>query len=226
MNAVPDTRPSPLADRLRLTLALAWIALIVAGAALGERPTSFGALTTALAADQVHSVSISGQGLPAQSTGRATQWVHWRRNGVHRVATVVVRSPGEETNRTVHNATTITATDVGEYLKADHPNLRVTRTATIRDSTNRFGWRVPTWLAVSVFAIELLTLLLLVNNPQPWRATRWAWFWVWTTPIGTPAFLLMSGPTPLIPAPRDLTRRLTGGWAFFLAVIVFGGNAN
>jgi hypothetical protein len=66
----------------------------------------------------------------------------------------------------------------------------------------------------------LATLLLLVREPQPWRATPWAWFWIWTTPIGTPLYLLLSGPTPLLPAPRNPNRRLTGGWAFLLAFVL------
>ncbi|CAN5622445.1 hypothetical protein BH10ACT10_BH10ACT10_07770 [soil metagenome] len=31
-------------------------------------------------------------------------------------------------------------------------------------------------------------------------------------------FLLLSGPTPGIPAPRRQARRLIGGWAFLLAI--------
>jgi hypothetical protein len=39
-------------------------------------------------------------------------------------------------------------------------------------------------------------------------------------PFGMIAFLLLGGPTSLIPLPQDRGRRLTGGWAFLLALIV------
>jgi hypothetical protein len=40
--------------------------------------------------------------------------------------------------------------------------------------------------------------------------------------VGTMAMLLLSGPTPGLPAPRATARRLTGGWAFVLSAVVAG----
>jgi hypothetical protein len=80
------------------------------------------------------------------------------------------------------------------------------------------GWRLPNWLGLAAFALVLGGLASLVGGPQPWRATRWAWFWLVLTPVGSIAFVLFSGPTPLLPTPRDPTRRLTGGWAFLLSI--------
>jgi hypothetical protein len=39
-------------------------------------------------------------------------------------------------------------------------------------------------------------------------------------PVGVPAFLILSGRTPPLPAPRIGARRLTGGWAFLLAAVI------
>ncbi len=50
--------------------------------------------------------------------------------------------------------------------------------------------------------------------------TRWAGFWLITTPFGQILFLLMSGPTPGLRAPRDLNRGLSGGWAFLLSLVL------
>jgi hypothetical protein len=39
-------------------------------------------------------------------------------------------------------------------------------------------------------------------------------------PVSVPLFLLLAGPTPGLPAPRDPARRLTGGWAFLICLVV------
>ena len=41
-------------------------------------------------------------------------------------------------------------------------------------------------------------------------------------PIGSLAFLLLGGPLGVL-RPRDLNRRLTGGWAFLIALVFLGG---
>ena len=59
---------------------------------------------------------------------------------------------------------------------------------------------------------------------MPWRATKWAWIWLilLSGPLGSVAYLLLGGPLGLWRA-RDLSRRLTGGWAFRIAMVLFGG---
>ena len=49
------------------------------------------------------------------------------------------------------------------------------------------------------------------------------WLTLLGGPIGCLAFLLLGGPLGLWP-PKDLTRRLTGGWAFLLAMVLLGGS--
>ena len=38
--------------------------------------------------------------------------------------------------------------------------------------------------------------------------------------VGVPAFLVLSGPLPLLPRPRPGAWVLTGGWAFLLTVLL------
>ena len=68
----------------------------------------------------------------------------------------------------------------------------------------------------------LAVLLLLIGGPQPRLATKWAWFWlgIAVTPLWL-AFVVLE-PLPMWadrpqPAAR---RRLTGGWAFLLSLVL------
>lgn len=68
----------------------------------------------------------------------------------------------------------------------------------------------------------LLALILLIVGPQPRLATKWAWFWL--AGIGQPVWVLflVLEPVPLWlkgPAVRSGSR-LTGGWAFLLAIVL------
>ena len=78
------------------------------------------------------------------------------------------------------------------------------------------GLRVPDWVAGLALLRGLATLWHIVKGPQPWRATRCAWFWLPGSPLGLLAFLLLSGPMPGVRSPRRLERRLHGGWAFLI----------
>jgi hypothetical protein len=87
------------------------------------------------------------------------------------------------------------------------------------------GLHVPGWLVLTSLVAGLATFALLINGPQPWRATRWAWAWFILNPfglIGSLAFLLLSGPVPPVPAAKQGDRRLHGGWAFLIAAVAGG----
>jgi hypothetical protein len=86
------------------------------------------------------------------------------------------------------------------------------------------GWGVPWHVVLLGTASWLAVLLLIVGGPEPWRATRWAWGWAWllTGPLGSVAYLLLGGPTGFL-RPHHGHRRLTGGWAFLLAWVLFAG---
>lgn len=66
----------------------------------------------------------------------------------------------------------------------------------------------------------LTTMWLLVSGPEPYRATRWAWFWLSAPPMGLLAFVVLSGPTPGLGVRRPVDRRLRGGWAFVLGLLL------
>ncbi len=52
--------------------------------------------------------------------------------------------------------------------------------------------------------------------------TRWAWAWfmVLGGPLGSVAYLLLGGPLGVV-RPRAGHRRLTGGWAFLISLVIF-----
>lgn len=66
-----------------------------------------------------------------------------------------------------------------------------------------------------------VALVLLVGGTAPRLATRWAWFWLWYCVPFTALLYLLLEPVPLwrrgAPPAR---RRLTGGWAFLLAILL------
>ena len=58
--------------------------------------------------------------------------------------------------------------------------------------------------------VEHGTHPLLPASHLGWRFPEWTAL----------AFLLLGGPTSIVPAPQDRTRRLTGGWAFLISLVV------
>ena len=91
-------------------------------------------------------------------------------------------------------------------------------------SDDLLGWRVPGWVALAGLVLLVAAAWLLVNGPQPWRATRWAWFWTFglATPLGIVFYLVLGGPTSLSHPPRPGRERLTGVLAFLLTAVVSG----
>lgn len=84
-----------------------------------------------------------------------------------------------------------------------------------------------TGVAIGTSATFVAVLFVLINGPQPRWATRWAWFWLILNPalvITAALFLIVSGPVSPTrePVPQS-GRRLTGGWAFLIAVVVLSG---
>lgn len=207
--------------RVRYALIVGWLLVIVATVMLGERSASWDDIQGQVTSGEVRTVRVSGA-LPADATGYATVDVHWRHGLWRYIAQVVeVHGPGAPSTETLLEGTGVSAvvhTDPGVRLSRSHPGLRVLRESQHGSDSSLLGWRVPNWLGLVAFALILGGLAVLVAGPQPWRATRWAWFWLALPPVGSIAFVLFSGPTPLLPTPRDPTRRLSGGWAFLLAI--------
>ena len=84
------------------------------------------------------------------------------------------------------------------------------------------GWSGPQPLWWLCLVAGVAVLVLIVSGPVPWRATRWAWFWMLALafPFGLIAYVLLGGPLGRM-RPADGARRMTGGWAFLVAWVVF-----
>lgn len=230
MSTVADTAwgtrassPRPVVRRVRLVLITWWLLLLVMVAVVGERPATLTELMDAVDSGQVSEVHVAG-GLPAGATGSARQDIRWRQGLWLRHAEVVQASPGYEQQTGSDNPSgAVTSVDVAALIRGHDPAVRVAVSDVSSPGAGSvLGWGVPPWLSWCVLAGLILTLGLIVNGPEPWRATRWAWAWavLFTGPIGALAFAVLSGPTSVVGAPRDGARRLRGGWAFLLMLIL------
>ncbi|WP_328292938.1 hypothetical protein OG218_09345 [Kineococcus sp. NBC_00420] len=189
-------------------------AVTVLGALLlGVRESTVADLEGAVLAGRVSSVQVSG-GLPPEATsGEATQQVSWREG----------RQRHRTENRQVLGGTS-TAPDVRVLVASWDRSVPVETVPWGSGPTwDVLGLGVPTWVGVLTLVQGFGGLVVLVNAAPPWRATRWAWFWLFSLPFGVTAFLLLSGPLPGRPTERTSSRRLRGGWAFVLSMVVLGG---
>lgn len=214
----------PSAGHVRLVLVALWLMLVGVIAAVGERPATLADLMDAVDSGTVSSVAVAG-GLEAGASGWSTQDVRWRQGLFARHATVLYASPGYEQEAADSNpaSAAVTSVDVATLLRERDPNVRVQVAGMQRPSTATvMRWEVPSWVLLVVLGGWVMTLWLIVNGPEPWRATRWAWAWatMLTGPVGALAFAVLSGPTARIPTPKTKARRLTGGWSFILMVLL------
>ncbi|GAB3261329.1 hypothetical protein GCM10027425_24690 [Alteromonas gracilis] len=129
--------------------------------------------------------------------------------------------------RSAFRAGCVVATEPGALLEQRY-GVRVERVAPSRDQSIG-AWRGgppvhqsgALQLAHVVAAMAILAYL--VVGPTPWRADRWAWFWMTSvSPLASVAFLLLSGPTPGIRPPADPSRRMNGWWGFLIAFLLPG----
>ena len=208
---------------LRLVLAALWLVAMTAGFLTHERPAHLQDLYASVLAGEVVNVQLIGGLPPEADSGEAHLELHWRARSVPQVATItVVRSSGGGVPVTGAQDD-VTTDDVAATIAALDPAVRVIQTGVpsgVHVKAELFGWSVPTWVASMMLGVGVVSLFVLIAGPEPWRATRWAWFWVSGFPFTLILFLVLSGPTPAIPAPRDPARRLTGGWAFLLSLVL------
>jgi hypothetical protein len=222
----PTRAPAPAWSRswrrVGWVLLICWVLLVPTSLLQGERASSLTDLEAHVAAAEVDAVRVAG-GLSGDR-GYSVVEVHWRR-GLFGYSTEVVEARPRRAAPPLasrEGATAVITEDLGDRLTALQPGLRVDHVGRTEVSATFLGWwQLREWLVPVFLLLMLATLLLLVHGPRPWRATRWAWFWLMVmTPVGTLAYLVLAGPTTLVAAPRDRSRRLTGGWAFLLALVV------
>ncbi len=193
------------------------VALLLTGVVAGERNASYDELRAAVARGDVDEVTVAGA-LDEASRGRAVVEVHWRSGLVGHVAHAVEVHPTPDRVTTRDGVPIVRS--VEEDLAALDPGI-VVGPRSYDGYTELLGWRLPQWTGVVALVVLLGTFVLIVAGPAPWRATRWAWFWLLALawPVGVLGFLLLGGPTgPLRPANRR--PGLRGGWGFLLAMLL------
>lgn len=202
----------------RRSLAVCTLLLLAVALLIGAHSSSLDRLKAALSTGSVRTVWVSG-GLPTGATGYSTVEVRWREGLFNRhVRVLQVRGPRASYQGAGSDVSAVITSGVASQLVEANPDVRVIREEAPRPSASILRWEVPAWLGFAALILLLAAVGMLVSGPKPWRATRWAWFWLMVSPVGTLAYLVLSGPTPLVPAPRNLTHRLTGGWAFLLTL--------
>ncbi|WP_299932949.1 hypothetical protein [uncultured Nocardioides sp.] len=218
------TQPPPRLDRIAAWVLLAGLLVMYAAAiAVGERETDLPHLREAIASGEVTEVRLS-EGLDDSSRGYVGVQIAWEQHGIS-YSTTITQASGERQARQARSgnaSTPVAVGDVADFLTTDGQQVRVAGATDppYGTSTEVLGFTVPGGFFVAQLVITCATLLL-IGAREPWRATRWAWAWlVLLTPIGVPAFLVLGGSTGLL-RPRKPHRRLTAGWAFLLALLIF-----
>jgi len=192
---------------------------MVTALATGARITSFSALESDVGSGKVDAVRLVGVAPPGHTLQGVVR-VRWRAGLVPREAEVFSARSRVAARSAAQQSGDVVTGDVGAHLSRLHPGLTVTRAPWPSSNFTLWGWRLPGWMGLATLVLGLAPLGLVGNGPEPWRATRWAWFWLLASPFGLLGFLLLSGPTPGLPAPRANRRRLHGGWAFLVSAVL------
>ncbi len=209
--------------RWRLTGGFLGLLVVLVAALLvttGEKHSDYGDLLGAVARGEVSEVAVVGLD-GEQWQGRRTVELRWTAT-VDRYAEVVVVRDADAPPSSARRV--VTDRDPRAVLRAIDPDIRLTSASYAGGSSSFMDWRVAGPAALLALVAWLSVLLLLVGGPEPWRATRWAWAWIVLLcgPLGSLAYLLIGGPLGLL-RPHSGHRRLTGGWAFLLAWVLFAG---
>ncbi|HET6910936.1 MAG TPA: hypothetical protein VFH54_16515, partial [Mycobacteriales bacterium] len=207
------------ADRVRWALLLCWVLVVAATVLTGERASSWNEVESLVATGKVDAVRVVGE-LPERATGYGLVEVHWRHGLTgYRARVWQVRGrhgPGPDSLD--EEVSTVLHQPPSTRLAALQPDLQVRREQQRSADSRLLGRMVPHGLGLLAALLFFAGLGVLIAGPQPWRATRWAWFWLQVPPVGSIVFLLASGPVPGLRRPRRPGRRLTGGWAFLLSI--------
>lgn len=202
-------------------LLLSWVAVAATMLFVGEARSTYQQLEQDVRSGDVTAVRVT-EGLEPGAIGYALVEVHWRKGPFAYVTDVVEANPRSRGSAQPQD-TDVTARflpSTADRLHEIEPALQVTRTDD-RVGGEVFGRAVPSWIVLPTLVLMLITVTYLVAAPPTWRATKWAWFWLLgiVPPLGIVLFLVLGGPTRVVPAPRAGSRQLTGGWAFLVSSV-------
>lgn len=217
--AAPAPRVAPWSRRDRLVglgIVAGWLVLLGGVLGWGAAPADLDSLTADVRGGRVHEVRVS-EGLEPGARGFALVTVEWRTGLLaHRTE---IRQRPEGTFAPGREPEGVVTGDVGEWLRAQQPGLGVRPLEEV-GGTEIGGWSAPDWAAILALPLVVLTFVFLVGGPQPWRATRWAWFWLALSGApGLAFYLVLGGPLGVWP-PRQDRRRMGGGVGLLLALVL------
>ncbi|MCD4525325.1 hypothetical protein [Nocardioides sp. cx-173] len=236
MTTVAETPASPPAEPrgrwrvllalVRSALAVGWLVVMVTVLVAGERESSLAQLEQAVASGEVGVVGLA----EAPERGDREVLVSWR-DGLVRHVTWVVQGPRRDGDPLADDGgfevdegygENVIEGDVRAHLTMLDPDVRFEAVPWRGHRPTLMEWRVPHPWSGALVVLYLATLLGVLTSGRPWRATRWAWFWLvlGAAPVAVPAYLLLAGRAAGVPHPRPGAYRLTGGWAFLLSVAV------
>lgn len=205
-------------DYVRWAMLALWIFVMAVAVTVGDRGSNFGELESVLNNGDVTSVMVT-PGLPSGVEGAQIQTIYWRSGLLNHYADVCMVTPNSNSSSSSGDAVVRSGYDIATQIADEHPTVTITRSAERYSYGQIYGFQVPSWLLWFALAGAVGTLMVLVSGPEPRRATRWGWFWLITTVVGPPLFLVLAGPTSQLRSPRGTHRRLTGGWAFLVALL-------
>jgi len=203
-----------------------WLVLTALAVSTSPGEATLDELESAVASGELDTIRVAG-GLPTGPGhhGFANLRIGWRDGLIRHEVVVREASPVDAEARDTD--LDVVPAGLVERIKVEHPDLHVERTSYDyptgpvlevfgRESTGPIAW--------GGLVLMLSTLALLIAGPEPRRATRWAWFWLLglAPPLGMLGFLVLGAPTVKLVEPGPGSRRLTGGWAFLLAVLLGG----
>ena len=224
-----EARLLGVTQAIAVLLLAGWVALLVATVAQGHRTSSYSDLVSAVRSGDATDVQMSPGLRPRTTNGGRTVEIRWR-DGLVRYTTSVVEVRGRENGSWRGSASAVLRRPVPDALRARDPGLEITTLSRAGGgvgtglSAEYLGWEVRGLPALANVVLLLSTLLLLAVGPEPRRVTPWGWFWLilLTGPIGSLAFLSLSGVLSRKPVVSPLRPRTGGGWAFVLAVVLGG----
>lgn len=197
----------------------------------GHLQASYGDLQQEVRQGTVTEVRIEGglggaDGIDPGVQGVAVVHVYWDTGWPSRVTRIWQATSQSELNSDTlagADAEAVVVGPVDDALRLESPGLVVAFSEPPEPSAGAIlgRWELPdSWMALP-FVLLAGFFLVLGRGPEPRWATRWAWVWLSLTPVMVlvvPLYVLFGAR----PHPSG-ARRLTGGWAFLITLIVFSG---